>query len=55
MSSDSEFSPIFGVVLMKILWRTMTLKKALTRKLTSHIVSRDVLSARFKKPFMREK
>ena len=43
-------SPIFGVVLMKILWRTMRmmLKKALTHKLTSRVVSRDVLTARFK-------
>ena len=42
--------PIFGVVLMKILWRTMRmmLKKALTHKLTSHVVSCDVLTARFK-------
>ena len=43
-------SPIFGVVLMKILWRTMRmmLKKAFTRKLTSRVVSPDVLTARFK-------
>ena len=39
-----------GVVLMKILRRTMRmmLKKALTHKLTSRVVSRDLLTARFK-------
>ena len=43
-------SPIFGVVLIKILWRTMRmmLKKAPTHKLTSRVVSCDVLTARFK-------
>ena len=43
-------SPIFGALLMKILWRTMrmTLKKDLTHKQTSHIVSRDVLTVWFK-------
>ena len=49
-------SPIFGVVLMKILWRTMRmmLKKVLTHKLTSRVVSRDVLTARFKCHFWGE-
>ena len=47
---DRIVSPIFGVVLMKVLWRTMRmlLKKALTHKLTLRVVSRDVLAARFK-------
>ena len=47
---NRKVSPIFGVVLMKILWRTMRmmLKKALTHKLMSLVVSRDVLTARFK-------
>ena len=33
----------------------MMLKKALTHKLTSRVVSSDVLTARFKLPFLREK
>ena len=43
-------SPIFGVALMKILWRTMRmmLKKALIHKLASRVVSRDVLTSRSK-------
>ena len=49
MSSDSESNnlPIFGIVLTKILWTMMRklLKKALTHKLTSPVVSRDVLTA----------